>query len=56
MRVGSKLSSWWHKFVDGLDVSDETRALLHAYGLYAIWAVMVGVPLLMVLSCGGCPR
>lgn len=45
---GSKLTKWWHDFVDGLPVSPEVKASLHAYGPYAIWAGIVGLGVLLV--------
>lgn len=44
----SKLSSWWHNFVDGLSVSTGTKLWLHSYGLYVIWGVGIVAGLLVL--------
>jgi hypothetical protein len=45
----SKLSSWWHDFVNGLSVSDSIKENLNKYGLYVIWGVG-GLIVFMLLS------
>ena len=44
----SKLSSWWHNFVNGLSVSDQTKKYLNDYGLYVIWGVGILAVLLLL--------
>ncbi len=43
----SKLSSWWHDFVNGLGISDSVKGFLNAYGLYFIWGGAVAILLFL---------
>lgn len=51
----SKLTEWWHDVVDKLDVAPDTKVWLHKYGMYVVWAGMIGGPiLLLTLIFRGC--
>jgi hypothetical protein len=51
---GSKMTVWWHDFVNGLKVSDETKATLHAAGPTAIWVAAAAVLVGVVVLFAGC--
>lgn len=48
----SKLTEAFHSWVDSLGLSPETAVLVHKYGMYVVWAVLIGVPLLFFVR--GC--
>lgn len=44
----SKLSSWWHDWVNGSSLSFDNKEFLHKYGLYFIWGGGILLVLLLL--------